>query len=130
MSDQDLPQFEGMPVVASAVRITRAGDGLSEALKLEPQELHHGQEVWFVLHGTISRVSHDPVPKADGILQRVHTVRADEVAMVGQEDVKDLLDRERERVLALKEQAAGITRLPMGGEDPLGVFDPAGDLDQ
>ena len=39
-----LPEFEGRAVVRSAVKITRAGDGLSEALKLEPTALHHGDE--------------------------------------------------------------------------------------
>jgi hypothetical protein len=32
-----LPLFEDQPVDRAAVRITRAGDGLSEALKIRPQ---------------------------------------------------------------------------------------------
>jgi len=120
MSD-DLPEFEGLPVIATAIRVTRAGDGLSEALKLEPKELHHDQEVWLVLHGRVGRVSHDPVPKADGVLQRVHTIVADEAALVEQADVKELLERHREHVQTLKEQAAGVSRLPLG-DDPLDVW--------
>jgi hypothetical protein len=124
-----MPEFEGKPVAASGIRITRAGDGLSEAMNLDPTELPHGAEVYIVLKGEVARVSHDPIPKTDGLLQRVHVVRATEAALVSHEDVKDLLEREQERVALLREEKAGVTRLPMG-EDPLGVFDREGDPDE
>lgn len=115
------PSFEGRTVAASAVRITRTGDGLSEAMALDPVELHHDDEVWFIIKGRVDQVNYRPIPKAEGLLQRVHTVVAAESAMVDAEDVKAIMDRERERVLLLKEEAQGVTRLPMG-DDPLGVL--------
>lgn len=122
--------FEGRPVVAAAVRVTNAGDGLSEALRLDPQDLHHGEEIWLIVKGFVSKVSYDPIPKSEGsLLQRVHTIKASECIMVAPDEVESLLERERERLLKLKEEAAGIARLPMDG-DPLNVFDGAGNGDE
>lgn len=38
----ELPAFEGEQVRASAVKVTKAGDGLDEALEIEPQAFHMG----------------------------------------------------------------------------------------
>lgn len=116
--------FEGKAVVASAVRVTRAGDGLSEAMKLDPQDLHHGEEVWLVIHGRVGRVSYDPVKKAEEVLTRVHTIVAEECVMVAPDQVEGLLASERDRIEKLKEEKAGVSRLPLD-TDPLGVLDNA-----
>ena len=114
-----LPEFEGRAVVRSAVKITRAGDGLSEALKLEPTALHHGDEVFFVLRGAVTQVNHRPNSREeDDLLVRVHTVEAQEIAMVGHVEVDSLLAAERDRVKKLKDEEAGREPLPL--EEPLG----------
>lgn len=117
----EVAPFEGLDVVAAKVRVTRAGDGLSEAMTLDPQDLHHGEEVYLIIKGKVGRVSYDPVPKADGVLQRVHTVVASECVMVAPDEVEALLDRERDRLARLKEDRAGVARLPLNG-DPLGAL--------
>jgi hypothetical protein len=113
-----LPDFEGHEVRRSALRITKAGDGLSDALKLE---------VFFVLKGVVTQVNHKPDGKVeDGEvdeLVRLHTVDATEVALVDALEVSDLLVRNRERVDELKrkqeaeeqrqrEAEAGLMGLP------------------
>jgi hypothetical protein len=120
-----LPNFEGRAVVRSAVKITRAGDGLSEALKLEPTALHHGDEVFFVLRGEVSQVNHRPTSREEDSLVRVHTVEAQEIAMVGQGQVDELLAAERDRVKRLKDEEAGREPLPLD-EDPQGPQPLAG----
>lgn len=75
-----LPDFEDQPVAKATVRITRAGDGLSEALKVEPKALHVGQEVFYVLAGTVEQVNHKA--DKDGDLTRVHTVAATAVTEI------------------------------------------------
>jgi len=118
-----LPKFEGRAVVRSAVKITRAGDGLSEALKLEPSALHHGDEVFFVLRGSVTQVNHRPASREEDDLVRVHTVEAQEIAMVGHAQVDELLASERERVKRLKDEEAGREPLPLD-EDSRGAPNP------
>lgn len=113
-----LPKFEGRPVVRSAVKITRAGDGLSEALALEPTALHHSDEVFFVLRGSVTQVNHRPTSREEDTLVRVHTVEAQEIAMVDQAAVDKLLVEERERVARLRDEEAGREALPF--EEPQG----------
>lgn len=116
----ELGVFEGQTVAAAVVKITRAGDGLSEALKLEPEAISQGEEVFLVLRGQVTRVGFEPVPKAESYLRRVHTIEAREVARVGEKDVQALLDAEADRIKKLREEAEGVQRLPE--TDPLNIF--------
>lgn len=118
-----LEDFEGQPVARASVKITRAGDGLSEAMKLAPEALQRGEEVFFVLRGVVDKVTFEPIPKADGYLSRVHIVAAQEVARVDKEGVAAFLKAEADRLSKLREEQQGVSRLPLGEEDPLNVFD-------
>jgi len=112
-----LDAFEGHQVVAAKLRVTRAGDGLSEALKLEPRALLVGEEVFFVLRGQVTQVNHRSASKDKGdLLVRVHTVEAQEIAMVGQAEVDELLAAERDRVKQLRDEEAGREPLPLAGD--------------
>lgn len=112
-----LGKFERRPVIRAAVSITNAGDGLSEAMRLAPESLNYDEEVFFVIRGRVSKVTHAANGKDDdGNLVRVHTVRAQEIARVDGAAVKDLLAAEADRVRRLKEDEAGVQRLI---EDPL-----------
>lgn len=117
--EERLPSFENHQVVRSAVKITRAGDGLSEALKLEPQALQHGDEVFFVLRGEVTQVTHRPASKEESdILARVHVVEAREIALVHGSEVEHLFASERTRLKKLKDAAESRAPLPgLDGED-------------
>lgn len=123
--DPDPHTFEGRQVVAAAVRVTNAGDGLSEAMRLDPQDLQHGEEIWLVVKGHVSKVAYEQIPKSEGtLLQRVHTVKAAECVMVAPDEVEELLKREKDRVLKLREAEQGVSRLPLD-DDPLGILPDA-----
>lgn len=108
-----LKRFEGETVATSTVRVTKAGDGLSEALKLEPVAIKRGSEVFLVLRCTVEQVNHKPIRGAEGLLTRQHTLATQEVAMVDGDAVKELLAEEAERVRLLQEAADGVVRLPL-----------------
>lgn len=124
--DGELSSFEGRAVAGASIRVTNAGDGLSEALALEPQELHHGEEVWLVLHGKVSNVAFPSLKKYPDLLTRLHTVSAIECIMVAPDQVEGLLEKERNRLELIKEEKAGVTRLPMG-DDPLNILTDVSD---
>lgn len=102
--------FDGMPVVATAVKVTNAGDGLSQAQKIDPESFQMGQKVVLIIECIVARVSHEPVSKdAPTILQRVHTLRAGTVAVASSGDTKlrKILDAQAVKI----EEAKGVKRL-------------------
>jgi hypothetical protein len=115
-----LSQFDNRDVLSATVAITGAGDGLLKALAVEPTEFHHGDRVFVVLEGEVTKVGFSPIKDTDA-LQRVHTIKAATVTMVDESLVRDVLDQQE---IAL-ERAQGIVRLPgMAGEDPDAADDP------
>lgn len=95
---EGLGKFERRPVRKSSIKITKAGDGLSEALKFDPVALHVDDEVYFVLKGVVSKVQFGKIEKDDDDLARVHTVDTIEITAVSASDVKSLLDAAAQRL--------------------------------
>lgn len=113
-----LSQFDGRDVLRSTIAITKAGDGLSEAMAIDPQEFHHGERVFVVLECAVSKVRFDPI-KDTQALTRVHVLDAGLSTIVDEDVVRSVLDQQAERIEQAKiaaERAAGIHRLPFGGD--------------
>lgn len=104
-----LHDFDGREVVATSVQITNAGDGLSSALSIEPQEFSHGEIVCVVLRCEVSKVGFVPVKDTDR-LTRVHTLRTGTATIVDPKLVQDLLDQQQVKI----DEAQGRSRLPFG----------------
>lgn len=107
MPNPKLPMFEGSDVTEASLRITRAGDGLSDALDLEPEALHHGERVYYVLEGLVSQVNHVPVKAGSTKLRRVHTVVAQRIAPLAQHQADPYLNAEQERIAKLRQEMEG-----------------------
>lgn len=98
-----LPKFEGRDVSAAQVRITGAGDGLSEALEIDPVALHLGDEVTYVLKGKVTQVNHRPISaKHPEMMVRQHTVSAEEITGIDGEVAEEFLAEARARIAAAK----------------------------
>jgi hypothetical protein len=67
-----LPLFEKMPVHGSTVKITKAGDGLSAALDVQPVAMHIGDTAYYVLRTVVRQVTHKETN--DARILRQHTV--------------------------------------------------------
>jgi len=108
-----LAPFEDRDVVRTAVAVTNAGDGLSAAMKIQPQELHLGETVYIVLETTVAKVRFDPADKdePDGEVVRVHVLRAGTAAMVERKLVGKLLDAQADRIRRAAEEEAGVLHL-------------------
>lgn len=111
-----LTPFDGKPVLRTTISVTNAGDGLSEAMAIDPRELHHGEVVHVVLECEVAKVRFDPIKDAPDHLTRVHQLRAGTATIVDAAMVQDVLDRQRLAIEKAKEAAAGIARLP--GTEP------------
>lgn len=103
-----LTRFDGKEVVGTAIKVTRAGDGLSAALTVEPAEFHHGDIVNIVLRCEVSKVEFVPV-KDTALLSRVHTLTAGLATIVDDDLVNEVLDQQKRKI----EEALGVQRLDL-----------------
>lgn len=106
-----LKKFEGIDVIEATVRVTNAGDGLSEALGIEPVEYHQGDTVYVLLETTVARVSYEAVKKDSEFLKRVHTLKAGTGTIVDENFAKESIEMQREINQRARDAAAGQGRL-------------------
>lgn len=123
-------KFESQPITGSSIVITKAGDGLSDALKVDPVELHHGETVYFVLRGKVRSIGFPPETVRQGIpsknLVRQHTIDTTDIAIVEEAAVAQMLADAADRVQRGLDSIAGQGRL----DDPEPhAFDPEADAD-
>jgi urease accessory protein UreE len=105
-----LPIFEEAEVRKSTLRITKAGDGLSEALDLEPKALHLGDEVCFVLRGEVVQVNHR---RGEDVVIRQHTVEAGQIAEVTADVAAAIIAANAARLAKLRDERDGQEPLPL-----------------
>lgn len=103
-----LEPFEGHEVVETRVAVTRAGDGLSTAMEIDPLELSIGQTVTVALDCVVAQVKFEPIKDTDGYA-RVHTLRAGGAAIVPRSAVAKALDEQAQKI----EAAKGVQRLDL-----------------
>lgn len=109
-----LTPFDGKAVVRAALTVANAGDGLSNALAIEPQEFHHGQRVTVVIDGEIDLISHRPLKDAPNLLVREHRLKADTSTIIDRELVATALDEQNARIAAAKLEAETEQRRAKG----------------
>lgn len=92
-----LRKFEGRPVIGTGVAIKGAGDGLSKALAIEPEELTIGETVYVVMECTVTKISHAAVKDTDHLM-RTQDLKANTVAIADKELVHDLLAAQQAKI--------------------------------
>lgn len=109
-----LSPFDGHAVVRTTISVANAGDGLSEALAIDPQEFHHGERVVVVIDGTIDLISHRPVKDAPNLLTREHRLKASASTIVSPELVAEVLEQQAAKIAAAKIDAETEQRRAKG----------------
>lgn len=105
-----LEPFEGRDVIGSKVAITRAGDGLSDALSVDPGAFDLGAEIYVVLKCEVGKVRYSEVKDTQSLV-REHTFVAEAATIVDADLVADLVQAQVEMTRKRKEEAAGIQSL-------------------
>lgn len=113
-----LTQFDNRNVIATPMALTNAGDGLSKAMSVEPNELSIGETVYVVIEAEVSGITYQPVKDTDALVRK-HTLRAGTATFVDESLVRDLLDEQERKI----EESNGVHRLEYTEGDP----DPADD---
>lgn len=96
-----LHPFEGRDVVQATIKVTRAGDGLSEALSIEPVEMRQGETVYLVIETEVDRVTFEPIKDTD-VMRRVHTLRAGTATIVDAGFAGDVIEQQRKAIMSAK----------------------------
>lgn len=111
----ELTPFEGLPVRQVGIEVPGVAGGLRDAIKIEPQEFHQGDEGYLTLRWKVGKVRFEPIDKEDpgGDQRRVHVFNVLSAAIVdGEQPAATALDEQQRRI----EAAAGIARLDFEGE--------------
>lgn len=110
-----LTPYKGHDVLSSTVSIRNTGDGLSEAMKVDPVELTLGTTVHVVLECTVEKHRYDPVDKdnSSGPLQLVNMLKAGRATLVDAGLVEAELNEQEKRIA----EAAGEPQLDLDEEE-------------
>lgn len=121
-----LPLFEENAVANSTVKITKAGDGLSAALKVAPEALFLGSDQYFVLHGRVTQVAHKDV---DGVVTRIHVIETQGITAIDPELARKSIDEaalETERLRAEQTGQGSLDEAEVVDADIVDEGDPVG----
>lgn len=105
-----LSGFEGHDVLRAAIEIPNAAGGLREAMKFEPREFAHDEEVTLVLKCRVKKVRFDPIKDTEA-LARIHVLDAIEATFIEDEAVEAALAAQRARIEEAKRLNAGTPNL-------------------
>ena len=105
-----LTGFEGHDVLRAAIEIPNAAGGLREAMKFEPREMTHDEEVTIVLKCRVKKVRFDPIKDTEA-LARIHVLDAIEATFIESEAVEQALADQRDRIEEAKRLSAGTPNL-------------------
>lgn len=101
-----LPSFEDLKVNGSRVRITKAGDGLSDALDVRPVAMHIGEVTHYVVRTVVRQVNHREDPRTNAIL-RIHTVEVLAISEIDSDIADKAIKLNAEQVERLRAEQAG-----------------------
>jgi hypothetical protein len=123
MPDTALTPYRGREVASTSIRITNAGDGLSQGMAIEPVELEVESTVYVVMECKVAGHKHGPLPKTS-MLQLEQTLKAGTATLVDADLVADVLKAQAEKIEGArkaaelaKEAESGTRRLYLSDDE-------------
>jgi hypothetical protein len=114
-----LSPYQGKEVLRTSIAIKGAGDGLSEAMGIDPQELAIGSRGVLVLEFVVEAHKHKPI-KDTNALSLEQILKAGTATLIDSDVVQAALAAQREKIDKAKADASGQPRLV----DTSGVLNP------
>jgi hypothetical protein len=109
-----LHEFEGSEVHRATVAIRKAGDGLSDGLAIDPDEIKQGEVRYYVLRTPCGAVNFKTDDKK--ITTREHVMNATGISPVDADVAEDFLSRYHEEVQRRLTEIDGQLRLDSESE--------------
>lgn len=122
----DLGDFEGRTITKTTIAVKKAGDGLSQAQKVEPTVLRQGETVYVVLECEVGTIHFKPVGDLEE--ERCADLNTIAATIIDDEAVKRAVASMKERLAVIRaaEKSNGGT-LPepsfLAGEHRAGLHD-------
>lgn len=113
-----LPEYLGKPTVRTTIAVTNTGDGLSQAMAVDPVVYEPGSTQYVVIECDVP--SHTFELNEDGDAYELKQKLRGGVAVVVDADlVKRVVDEQRERIRKARDEAQGIMAMPFeaGSDD-------------
>lgn len=123
-----LSPYKGSDVLRTTIAVRNAGDGLSEAMGIDPVELPIGSKVVLVLECEVKAHDYERIPNTKALVLK-QVLKAGTATLIDAELVQAALVEQRERIDKAKADASGQPRLV----DTTGQLNPeatAGDPDE
>ncbi len=114
-----LSTFENHDVLQSTIKVTNAGDGLSEAMSIDPVEIHLGEQRYLLIEAECSKVGYEEL-KDTGTYRRVQTLKAGTATLVDATFAAKAIQAQR----AALDEARGTPQLPMTKDEVDATFEP------
>lgn len=115
-----LTPYKGSDVLRTTIAVRNAGDGLSEAMGIDPQELPIGSKVVLVLECEVKAHDYERIPNTKALVLK-QVLKAGTATIIDAEVVQQALATQREKIDQAKAEASGQPRLV----DTTGQLNPA-----
>lgn len=112
-----LGKYKGRDVVRTTIAIRNAGDGLSDAMAIEPDVLEQGSTVYVVLECTVG--AHDYVPLKDkgtdlGVNELKQVLNAGTATLIDAKVVRSMIEEQAAKVRVARSEALEAKRADKG----------------
>lgn len=125
LSDKSmLGTYQGEPVLKTTIKLVRAGDGLSKAMKIEPELLPVGSKGMLLVEYEVDQHAHKRITDTDAF-ELVQTLVALTVTPVDDKSSQRKIERQRRKLDEQRMREQNVRSLKEA--DP--EFNPDGDLD-
>lgn len=93
----ELTKYQGHSVTGSTVSIRNTGDGLSQAMKVDPVELELGGTVYVVLECEVEKHRYEPADFAEDLIL-VNMLKAGDATIVDRKVVGKFIDEQAKKI--------------------------------
>lgn len=119
----DLGSYQGQPIIRAKIKVTKAGDGLSKALKIEPTMLPVGWTGMLLLEVECVKHGHQRITDTEAFEVEL-VLAAGTATIVDDKSSRTKIERQRRKIEKAVDKAHGRQRL--SDADP--EFDEDADL--
>lgn len=129
-----LPEYLGKPTVRTTIAVTNTGDGLSQAMAVDPVVYEPGSTQYVVIECEVPSHTFDLMEGGEAY-ELKQKLKGGVAVVVDADLVKQVIDEQRERIRKARDAAQGIMAMPFeegaaDGDDTPGPLDepPADEL--
>lgn len=103
-------KHEGREVRQHQIKVTNTGDGLSQAVAVDPIDLHLGEKVYALIECVKTKDGYEEI-NGGADLKRVHTLKGGSATLIEKEIARPLVEAQIGRIVKARDDAANLDPL-------------------